>query len=221
MLARRRLTAALVLTVIIVGFSPGPSPATAADDQRETLIKVMAPFAPDGTLNPALTVRERQSVPACAGGSVATERSDAWRCVTFDPCFAPPPWAADRSALACPDPWSGEVLLVTVQTPLPTPEECRARTTPPEPRCPGPLDFTSDPWALELANGARCLKKVQGTLIGLTTDITSGYLCSGPVGLAGWTDRPFVDKSRPLWRVLFLGAGDYAIEEVAVLVAWY
>ncbi len=213
----------LSLSVLICTLSLGlPPPVLQAQEARATTqIKFFLPWQPDGTLNPALQVQGRERFPppfGCQSGG-AGQRPDSWRCGTADPCYASPPFAAQTTVACATSPWSSEVVLLELQTPLRTVEECR---TPP--LCRLPVDLTSPPWALELANGARC------TQFGGTLPIVEAmrflYGCGradgSPAGLAGGpTATDEVDRSQPLWRVFFLGEGSYVIEQVAVPVAWY
>src|ERR671932_1856431 len=213
----------LSLSVLICTLSLGLPPPVlhAQEPPAATQIKFLLPWQPDGTLNPALQVRGRESLPppfGCQGGG-AGQRPDSWRCGTADPCYAPPPFAAQTTVACATSPWSSEVVLLDLQTPLRTVEECR---TPP--LCRLPVDLTSPPWALELANGARCTQ-FRGTLP-IVEAMRFLYGCAhpdgSPAGLAGGpTATDEVDRSQPLWRVFFLGEGSYVIEQVAVPVAWY
>ena len=219
LLRRHWLVLSLVAAALALGSLPQAGRAEHAG--RATQIKLLVPFGADGQLNANLRVRGRESFPppfACQAGSIRTTRPDAWRCGTADPCFAPPMLLPDPqgATLACMvDPWSGEVTLLTLQTPLRTAEECEAL-----PRCREPLDLTQAPWALELANGARCNKFI-GTIDIIAGDIRMAYFCSDPGGSAGGLGIAVVDRSTPVWQVFFLADGSEVLEQVDVLVAWY
>jgi hypothetical protein len=84
------------------------------------------------------------AVGSCWTTSVADPVAGAFRCLSgnriYDPCFAPPHAAAPMEVACVPAPWArAEVLRVTGALP-------KAR----------PLDG-GRPWALRLANGARCV----------------------------------------------------------------
>ena len=208
----------LVLAVVVGALAVGPRPGDlrAHDEAGGTQIKLFVPFTQPGSqLNPALRVRDRitfQGNPeinqgSCQSGSIRTTRPDAWRCGTADPCFAP---LGDESVLACPsDPWSSEVTLLTVP-PLPSLEQCRQGP----PSCRQELDLTGLPWALELANGARC------TLLGGATfgivGMRVNYGCEGGGSVVGGPDR-----TRATWHVFFLAPGAFVLEQEDVEVAWY
>src|SRR3954449_2249291 len=86
----RRIIALLFGMAVSVAWLPGAVHAQQPDAATE--IKIFVPISPDGTLNPALSVRSRDSFPppfTCQAGSITTQRPDAWRCGTDDPCFSP------------------------------------------------------------------------------------------------------------------------------------
>ena len=212
---RTLLVLVVVVGMLVVGSRPGD---LRADDEADgTYIKLFVPFTQPGSqLNPALRVRAQvtfQGNPeinqgSCQSGSSRTTRPDAWRCGTADPCFAP--LLGDESVLACPsDPWSGEVTLLTVPL-LPSIEQCRQGP----PSCRQELDLTRLPWALELANGARC------TMLGGATFLIVGmrvnYGCEGGGSVVGEPDR-----SHATWHVFFLAPGAFVLEQEEVEVAWY
>jgi hypothetical protein len=219
-----RLLAVLAAGVFIFAGSTRTSLAQQSPDgPAATQIKLFAPFASDGKLNDSLQVRSQDSFPPpfqCQVGSIATIRPDAWRCGTDDPCFAPPFAGLNDQpvTLACANaPWSGSVQLLTLQTPLMTPSDCSGGMA-----CRQPLDLAANPWAVELANGVRC------TLFTGTISSIGGvgmvYGCSNPdgtpAGLAG-TAKQGLDRSQPLWRVFYQAPGDYVLQQVDVLTAWW
>ncbi|MGH2585833.1 MAG: hypothetical protein ACRDJE_13050 [Dehalococcoidia bacterium] len=214
-----------LVAVVAVALALGPDRAARAQEAGSgppaTQVKLFAPWLPNMTLNPNITVTRREmfmgnpNLPSdCQSGSISTERPDAWRCGTADPCFSPTPFSAMEVACATA-PWSNEVVLLTLSRPLPGPSECQAMPS----SCPRQLNLESPPWALELANGARCtaftgtISSVAG--LGLVYGCDNG----GFVGVAN-RDAPF-DKSLPLWRAFYLPKDGTAVEQVDVLTAWY
>ena len=211
--------AVIALAVALLAFG---SERTAARAQAPapTEIKLFTPWLPNGTLNPAITVRSREmfmgnpNLPSdCQSGAITTQRPDAWRCGTADPCFAPTPFSAQEVACVT-DPWSNDVTLLALSRPLPGPDECRSTPT----ACPRQLDLDSPPWVLELANGARC-RAATGT-ISSVAGLGLAYFCDdgGAVGIAD-RDAPF-DKSLPQWRAFYLPKDGTAVVQVGVLVVW-
>jgi len=196
-------------------------PPVSAQQAPATEVKIFVPWQPNGMLNPSIVVRSREPLMGnpnlasdCQSGSIADQRPDAWRCVTADPCFAP--LFGDRMTVACSNaPWSNEVVLLQLSRPLPTPQECSAMMG----ACPRPLDLNSPPWAIELANGARCTAST-GTIssvagIGLVYGCDDG----GQIGVAD-RNGPF-DKSLPQWRALYLPKDGTVMSQVGVLTVWY
>lgn len=214
----------LVLTLFVASFfgrgavryHPGNSPV-------QTQIKIFAPWNSGGMLQPDVHIRSQNTFPklSCQAGSLVTQRPDAWRCGTDDPCFAPPSpaFASPHPTLACAPsgPWSGSVQLLSVGSPLRSASDCRK-----PPTCRGPIDLTRPPWAVEMANGVRCLQS------GGTPAIVAGlgmiYHCTGrdgsPAGYAGPASARF-DPSAPVWRLFYQAQGSSTLEAVDVLVAWY
>ena len=149
------------------------------------------------------------SAPAigeCFAGSLASQgRSDAWRCsagnLILDPCFESQP--PGGPLLACASaPWSAQVRLLKLSKPVPQAQANR-----------GELQ-SAQPWAIELADGARCT-----FLTGATTalaDMRLNYGCPGGVDIFG-----DVDRARPLWRVFERRAGAAVTRQVDVLAAWF
>jgi hypothetical protein len=170
-----------------------------------TNVRYYLPYSPNG-LNPALKATDRATGTCDGGSSVLPGRPDVWFCVetgggVLDPCFENI-WTPDGSPpeLACAsDPFGNEVVLLTATAPLPQAQ--------PSPE-PTPL-----PWALELANGKRCV-----LLRGATTAFAGMRLNYGCVG--GGSVIGDVDRSSPVWVVSYLDDGALATNLVAVAVAW-
>jgi hypothetical protein len=214
---------AVLMLIAVLALATGAHDARAQQAATATQIKIFAPWNSDGSLNTNLKVRSRDSFPppfSCQTGSIATKRPDAWRCGTDDPCFAPPmALPGDQSVtLACATaPWAGNVQLLTLQTPLGGTNDCG-----PGAGCRPPLDLSGNPWAIELANGVRCTV-FTGTIssiggVGMT------YGCANvdgsPAGSAG-TATAGLDRGQPVWRAFYQSPGDYSLQQVGVLVAWY
>ncbi|MFN8590496.1 MAG: hypothetical protein U0031_03460 [Thermomicrobiales bacterium] len=73
-----------------------------------------------------------------------------------------------------------------------------------------PLDI---PWAIELANGARC-----GLMTGATTVLAGermNYVCDDGGFVLGE-----VDRSLPVWNVSYLGKNTFATDFIPVTIAW-
>ena len=200
----------------------GETFARPAPVQSATQVKIFTPWLPNGMLNPAITVRTTEmfmsnpNLPGdCLSAAITTQRPDAWRCETADPCFSPFPYSATEVACASA-PWSNEVVLLMLSRPLPGPELCNAM---PHYCPPQALNLGSPPWALELVNGAQCTK-LTGTISSLGgLALVYGCTDGGSVGIASQMS-PF-DISQPLWRAFYLPQQGTAFEQAAVLTAWY
>jgi hypothetical protein len=193
----------------------------AGDGQTATEVKLFAPWMPNGMLNPGVTVTGREMFEGnpnlasdCQSGSISTQRPDAWRCGTADPCFSASPFSATEVACATA-PWNGSVVLLTLSRPLPGPDACMAMPT----NCPRPLSLSNPPWALELANGAKCTA-FTGTISSVAgLGLVYGCDDGGSVGVAN-RNAPF-DTSQPQWRAFYLARDAFVVEQVGVLTVWY
>lgn len=62
--------------------------------------------------------------------------------------------------------------------------------------------YEAPPWALELANGEKCVRRVGGSWGGRADGLIGAYMCSAAgVVLAG--DDPVLDKGKAAWTVKF------------------
>jgi hypothetical protein len=167
-----------------------------------TEIKLLTPYGAAG-LSMGMAVTAQVSGSCFAGSAASPSRPDAWRChagnAIQDPCFQNR--MGDPKVLACArDPWSANVVLLTLTSALPT-----------EPR--KEMDSTL-PWALELANGHRCTM-----FTGATAPIAGmriNYGCADGFIVVG-----DIDKTQPVWRVFARGEKSIALMQVDVTVAWY
>jgi hypothetical protein len=205
--------AAILALTLLLGGQPPHTQAQASTPAPQ--VKIFVPWLPNGALNPALTVSAQVTVPECQVGSILTTRPDAWRCGTADPCFAPFPFvpSSDENTLVCAGsgPWSGQVVMLTVQTPLTSVDDCRASGD-----CRRPIDLTGTPWAIELGNGVRCVKG--GGTAAIVAGLGPPYGCAQVDGTPAGIAAP--DPTDPN-SVLYLTPGDDAIVQVPVDVDWY
>jgi hypothetical protein len=198
-----------VLAICLLGAALcGSYPAASADLTSapvRTQIKLLTPFGPAG-LSIGMAVTEKVS-GSCFTGSIASPtRPDAWRCSSgngiLDPCYQR--ILGDEKQLACPvgGPLPANVVMLTLSQPLPS-----------EPRKEVSRESTL-PWALELANGQRCTM-----FTGATAPVAGmriNYGCPGGFQAVG-----DIDRSQPVWRVLFQGEKSIALEQVDIAVAWF
>lgn len=153
-------------------------------------------FTPGG--RPTTPVRDSGS-GSCFTTSITVPRGHAYRCLAgnqlLDPCFASPAQAHPSTVVCYSDPWSAG-RRVTLRKPLP-------RVTPmAHPR----------PWAIRLANGARCVA-VTG-VVQSDHGVAMTYQCAGhrAAGLIhGGARRLLAAYGRP---------PNGALGRVAVTTAW-
>ena len=213
-MARRSVVvlAFLVLTLFAGG---KPHQLQAQEALAGPQIKVFVPWNFDGTLNSNLTVSAQVTVPECQVGSILTTRPDAWRCGTADPCFAPFPFVppGEENMLVCAGsgPWSGQVVMLTVQTPLASSDDCKTSGN-----CRQPTDLAKTPWAIELGNGVRCVKG--GGTAAIIAGLGLPYGCAQTDGTPAGNAAPDPTDAN---SVLYLAPGDDAIVQVPISVAWY
>ncbi len=180
--------------------TPTASPTAA----QGTTLQLFAPYRPGG-LASGLRVEAKVNGYCWVGSETLLGRPDAWRCTAnnriYDPCFAA--GSTDTTPLACAaDPWAGGVTLLTLTAPLPRDRVNTAAGT------------TRNPWALQLANGARCqlITGASATIVGMRL----GMACSDGTQIVGDPDR-----STGRWRVYILRDGDPALTTEEVVSAWY
>lgn len=138
---------------------------------------------------------------SCFTSSVAAIRDDAWRCTIgntlYDPCFE---LMAGGDELVCPEgPWDKRAIKLVLTENLPVEagngEEVR------EP-----------PWAMELANGAKCVA-LAGT-VETVGSVTLTFSCD-----VGYDAGALVRTSK-VWTVL-ASSGGRSLEKIAVRIAWF
>jgi hypothetical protein len=120
----------------------------------------------------------------------------------MDPCYQR--ILGDEKQMACPvgGPWPANVVLLTLNQPLPQEERKE------------PSRDSVLPWAIELANGQKCTQ-----FTGATAPVAGmriNYGCPG-----GFTVVGEIDRSQPVWRAFFQGEKSIALEDVDVAVAWF
>ncbi len=194
------------IAVLILAGAAGPARPAAAD--HPPAVTEMALFLPwaFGALSEGVTVTERVTGD-CSVSSNRNPRPDAFRCqaerVGYDPCFRGV--QGGEIMLACAlTPWSTDVVLVTPSSEVPPPQ--------------GSDDFTErQPWALELADGSRCV--LQGGTQPVFAGVRANYGCEG--GMAT-SVLGVPDRSQPAWRVFVLRSDSpRSARQMTVAVAWW
>ena len=199
---------ALVVLVLIATAcsSPSRTPArqaaakpTSSAAAAVTVSRTFSPYTVDGTLTAAVS---SHLTGDCWTSSIALAGAHTYRCLAnnqiLDPCFAPPSGAKPSSVACFTDPWTPGVQLMLTQ-PLPTTE-------------PG---TRSTPWALQLADGTRCV-----VLTGTVDQVGSldlEYRCgsTGEAGLVAST------PGTQALQVQYRASDTDTLHAVTVAIAWH
>jgi hypothetical protein len=201
-----RRTAILSLLVAVVASCAA---ATAlAGNARPTTVAIFRPFTNAGALKASIKVEERLA-GSCFASSLASRRTDAWRCTVandiYDPCFSDPTGAA--GFVVCPefgDP-PRRVARIDLDKALPTP----TNTAEPGTRRGLPFVLLARPYAgyCDLLTGTT--GSVQGRRV--------YYDCGLGGSLVGKLNR------RPArWTAKLITEGDNpTLYTVRVRIAWY
>jgi hypothetical protein len=201
------------MAVIAQDSTPEAQPAATAEDVPRTIPAYVFPYDSDG-LNAELTVAADVSGVCGSESLMTTGRPDAWDCLgednqVYDPCFENP-FAATSSVdapgeVACmTSPFADEVVLLTLDSPLDRDKEAAPD---------GESEWWNLPWGLELAGGERCLllANIEVVLAGEAVH----YEC-----VSGGTILGVVDRSQPLWTVIYLADGEMVTTLADVAIAW-
>jgi hypothetical protein len=193
--------------------TPEAQPDATAGDVTRTIPAYVFPYDSDG-LNAGLTVAANVS-GVCGSDSLMTPgRPDAWDCLgednqVYDPCFEnpfAPQGAADAPGeVAClASPFGTDVVLLTLNAPLDRDKDV----------APGAeVESWNLPWGLELAGGEQCL--LLDTIEVVLAGEAVHYEC-----MDGGTILGVVDRSQPLWTVMYLADGEMVTTLADVAVAW-
>jgi hypothetical protein len=192
-----------------------------------TAVHTVLPYGPDG-LNSELNVTASVS-GSCQTESLASPgRPDGWNCVgddnqIYDPCFENAYAAEDAPVeLACfATPFTNDVVLLTVDQPLTRTKESSHEGHVGD-AANGEAQESDDiganywglPWALEFANGDRCVLKTRIDVVLAGESVH--YDCAD-----GGTILGHVNRDDPTWAVVYLENGAVATSMVNVTAAWY
>lgn len=193
-----------ILMMSMLCFSSASSLAEDAPPFSRTQIKLITPFQ-SGHVGIGFAVIGQEKGSCFARSAASPDRPDAWRCTVGnaiqDPCLESV--TGDPKVLACVrDPWSANVTLLTLTSPLPQ-------------ESPSKSDWKDTlPWALELANGRHCTLMTDATapIAGMRIN----YGCPDGSIVAG-----DIDRSQPVWRVFAQGAKSTSLDLTDIAVAWY
>ena len=149
-------SAGALLAALLVGCA-----SHAAKQPVGTVSKTFHAYRADGELSVQVA---DVSTGSCWTMSIAATSASAFRCISdnsiLDPCFAPARPGRPLEVACIPDPWTGATVL-RVSGALPTGGP--------------PAGRTPHPWAIELANGARCV--VATGTVPAVQGVNLGYHC--------------------------------------------
>ncbi len=186
-----------VAVLVLAGCADSTTHAPPAAPPPSTSSSPAAQAAQAKVFVPVTATASRTVHGSCWTSSITVSSTAAYRCYAgntiLDPCFAADPAARDVSCYA--DPWSPAVR-VLLAAPLPAPSA---------------LPVTH-PWALELANGKRCVAAtgVVNRIVGIALlyHCTHGGAAGVPVTQHGHT------------QVQYVAAGSRSPTTVPVTVTW-
>ncbi len=179
--------------------SPHSSPAGSATAAagRATVVTTFTPYSAAGTLTVPVAAH---ATGHCWTGSIVVPVANAYRCLVgneiADPCFAPQHRDRPGTVACVTAPWLA-ARVVTLTHPLP---ETTSR------------GHAANPWALQLANGARCIAAT-GTVQNVGA-VLLNLLCPDGKAAGG------LDTSGAVWKVKYGTAATGRLTEVAVTAAW-
>lgn len=166
-----------------------------------TKIIIYSAYTEKNILDPSLVIAQRYT-GNCWTRSVANpNRTDAWRCqannMVLDPCYE------DDTSLACViSPWSHKAAILELSSPL---YKNKSRK----------VDTAGQPWAMELANGKRCLF-LSGTSAVINKERIN-YACDN----YNYNIIGNVDRSSTTWQANLYDYSNKSVDKVAVVTAWF
>jgi hypothetical protein len=162
-----------------------------------TVVTKFRPYSASGALTVSVAAH---GTGHCWTRSIVVLVADAYRCLVgndiADPCFAPPRPSTPMTVACLADPWSG-AQVVTLAQALPVTR---------------PIGNTARPWAVQLANGARCLAST-GT-VQVAHGVSLDLLCPAEMGAGG------LDTTNPIWHVQYGPTSGGQLTTVDVTHAW-
>jgi hypothetical protein len=147
---------------------------------------------------------------ACTNPSTLDNRSDAFECKTstrvLDPCFIKT-YAKIKTAVCPYSPWQSQSIVVHLNPPLPNSITNNQDD----------LDMSEDdPWAINLVNGAHCLKLSPNNTFSVHGQNVK-YSCDNQGFLLG-----HIQRCDLLWKMLFLPSRESnSLKTVEISTAWY
>lgn len=183
--------------------SEPPTTATTADSAAtswasgRTEVVVYEPFTPSGLASDVSATATKAGY--CWTSSDATQRSDAFRCMSgneiFDPSFSNP---YGKSEVACPESGPSQLIVLDLTQPLPSVTGDQSANT---------------PWRFQLADGAIC-----EIATGATATIDGMRLNGSCRDSASWVGS--IDESNEPWSVLIEQQGSSQLVSTQIKEAW-
>jgi hypothetical protein len=201
---RIRIVAVASAVALLVAWSAVAATAGASTRHKPgrkgpvTKATVYEPFKRNG--RPAFRVGDTFA-GTCSGPSKVTNRDDAWRCLSYDPCFSS---AKARGYVLCPiNPWDSSVIKIKYSGRLP-----RAHRQKPS--------ISGSPWAIETTTLMQCVYVAPPTYTSGTLRAT--YFCSG--NMPWLWGRP--SRRAKLWTIYSANAPAQRVTRHAqILRAWF
>lgn len=174
-------TTRLLATVCTIALSPTVSAKAAT----KTGIILFSPWSPSGVRQGFVVSGKVKG--SCWTHSLASDRSDAWRCMAgndiYDPCFSGSP---HEGTVACAEgPFSKNVVLMTLTKALADNVMLTGEL--------GGLRLRGAPWGLRLVSGDTCVF-AQGA-----TDAVAGVRLNYACARTGWI-LGLPDRSAAIWK---------------------
>lgn len=188
------------LVTQVIGDEPPPPPP------KRTEVRIWRPSI-NGELGADLDVISSENGDCVFPSGSNPSNPQAVRCFgekyVLDPCW---PDSAHKAVCPLKGPWSKEVIVLRVREIPPVAEE-------------GPSVEKSRPWAIELANGSRCL-----AISGGAWDQYPGPTGQPPSFVCGQDESDDLvyelDTKGQLWTAAFAPQGSTETKEVPVRIAW-
>lgn len=159
------------------------------------LAQIMAAKTTTVTFNPAKMKVTATITGSCWTGSIASLRSDAYRCMSgnniHDPCFK-----VDAKSVVCPtNVVANSGIRISLRKPLP-------RANPEAP---------SNAFMMALAGGITCNMATGTTIPGYPFDCSSGLVCAAPLSASKPPSAVFVQCGKPKSGTAVSNTGRYLV----------
>ncbi len=213
----RRSTQFLAATALLVAACGGgrtktitqtvsalPASTTATTAAAATEVRIFTPVSPSG----APTIKITKTADGrCWEGSLVAPRREAWRCFLGnyieDPCFT-----AGYEDVVCPTggPWTGEGVEIRLSEPVTSVASANESQQP----------ESINPWALELADGKRCIFASGAS--SFVDSLRQNYLCL-PLGTFSLYGSP--KRETTPWTIYSGTTNASQLTTTTIRVVWF